>query len=129
MSLTPDFSELDLIDRDQFDMLVETGEDEAAEMIQELVDLFTSESGPKMDELIEVARLGNRQRVNRLSHALAGAAGNLGGNRLSRAARDLENNLNELSIEEIKARAAQLKSLYDETVSTFEEEIAALSEE
>jgi HPt (histidine-containing phosphotransfer) domain-containing protein len=67
--------------------------------------------------------------VNRLSHALAGAAGNLGGNRLSRAARDLENNLNELSIEEIKARAAQLKSLYDETVSTFEEEIAALSEE
>lgn len=122
-----EINDLELIDRDQFDMLVETGEDEAAEMIQELLDLFTEESGPKMDELIQAASSGDRHRVNRLAHALAGAAGNLGGNRLSKAARDLENNCNTLAGTEIQERSIQLKELYNLTVVTFESEIAALS--
>jgi len=122
----PMFADSSLIDPDQFDMLVEAGDSEAAEMLTELLDLFTEESGDNVSELLEKLQAGDEARCIRLAHALAGAAGNLGLMRLSVAARYLENNFNSHSAEERLALGQCIQALYNESIAEYRSKIAAL---
>ena len=122
-----DFSEIPVLDREQFDMLVETGEDEAAEMLGDLVSLFEEESGSQLQALMATAKQGDRERVARFAHALAGAAGNLGGLRLAQAARFVENHVQSFSADELNQAVVRIRELYDMTIQVFKREIAALA--
>lgn len=126
MPTIPDSSEIPLIDREQFDMLVETGEDEAAEMIRELLDLFTGEAGPKLEELVVAASEEDRQRCIRISHAIAGASANLGGQRLSTYARAYENAAATMSVDELSAGAQLIRDYYRITLDAMESELEKL---
>lgn len=118
--LVQDFTTISLIDQEQFDMLVETGEEEAAEMIQELLDLFTEETGPRLTDLRAVAATGDREQVARHAHAIAGASSNLGGLRLSKVARHLEYEVPVVKSDEIKSLVAEVESIYEETVGKLQ---------
>lgn len=126
MPTIPDSSEIPLIDREQFDMLVETGEDEAAEMIRELLDLFTGEAGPKLEELVLAAAADDRQRCIRISHAVAGASANLGGQRLSTYARAYENAAASMSVDDLTAGANRIQEYYIITLEAMESELEQL---
>jgi hypothetical protein len=65
---TTEHTEIPIIDREQFDMLIATGEDEAASMLNELLELYTTEAEPKLKELHMMAALVDRHRCNRIAH-------------------------------------------------------------
>jgi len=123
---TPDFTKTKTIDTEQFDMLVEAGDSEAREMLTELLDLFTGESGDNVKELVEKVAAGENERAARLAHAVAGSAGNLGLLRLSIVSRDLENQFNDYSLEERKKIAQMISDLYVESTQEYQAKIDAL---
>ncbi len=122
----PQFQDTSIIDSDQFEMLIETGEDEAAQMLQELLDLFVDETGRKLPELEQAAREGDRHRCNRIAHAIAGSSANLGGLRLSSFARAYEAAAATALQDDLIQDARSMKLLYDETVAAIQSEIQKL---
>ena len=124
----PDFSNSPLIDREQFDMLVSTGEDDAANMITELLGLYTEETEPKFAEMQKAATDLDRYKFNRLSHALAGASANLGCLRLSQLCRAYEHGAKaDLSQEDLVQGASTIETLYRLSVEAMKGEIAKIS--
>lgn len=124
MSL-PDFTSVPLIDREQFDMLVLTGEDDAANMLAELLDLFTAEAEPKFVDLAQAAAKMDRIPCNRIAHALAGASANLGCLRLSKLCREYEHGAKEtLSADDLVSGATAMEALYHISVDAMKAEIA-----
>lgn len=127
MSL-PDFSNEGLIDQDQFEMLVATGEDEAREMLDELLELYTTEAEPKFIELYSAAEEVDRHKCNRIAHALAGASANLGLLRLSHVCRAYEQGAKtDLSKEDLQDGAQAIEKLYHVSVAEMQTEINKLS--
>jgi HPt (histidine-containing phosphotransfer) domain-containing protein len=121
-----DFTQTGLIDIEQFEMLVEAGDSEAKEMLTELLDLFTGESGDNVKELVEKVASGENERATRLAHAIAGSAGNLGLLRLSVVSRDLENQFNDYSLEERKEIAQMISDLYEKSTQEYQAKIDAI---
>lgn len=123
----PDFSASPLIDREQFDMLVATGEDDAAGMLSELLGLFTGESEPKFAELNKCAATLDRYKCSRIAHALAGSSGNLGCLRLSQMCRAYEHASNGtpgLSQNELVQGALDIAAVYKISIEAMKTEIA-----
>ena len=121
------YAQTPIIDRDQFDMLIATGEDEAVAMLNELLELYTGEAEPKLKELHSAAALGDRQRCNRIAHALAGASANLGGLRLASLCRAYENSVQSQSVEQLKTGAVHIEETYHITVVEMRAEVAKIS--
>ena len=71
-------------------MLVEAGGEEAAEMLEELVELFEDEGKAKLPRMHGLLTEGNLPDLRRDAHAIAGASANLGGRRLNRIAKTVE---------------------------------------
>ncbi|MBN1404433.1 MAG: Hpt domain-containing protein [Opitutales bacterium] len=123
----PDFSNEGLIDRDQFEMLVATGEDDASGMLVELLDLYTGEAEPKFVELYEAAAEVDRHKCNRIAHALAGASANLGLLRLSHVCRAYEQGARgDMSKEDLHDGAEAIEKLYHISVAEMKVEISKL---
>jgi HPt (histidine-containing phosphotransfer) domain-containing protein len=123
----PDVSSFPFIDREQFDMLVATGEDDAVGMLTELLELFTGESEPKFAEMQKAATELDRTKCNRLAHALAGASANLGCLRLSKLARGYENGAKaDLTQPELIQGAKDIEALYRQSVTEMKAEIAKI---
>ncbi|MFA5257275.1 MAG: Hpt domain-containing protein [Opitutales bacterium] len=122
-----DFSDSPLIDREQFDMLVETGEDDASGMLVELLDLFTGEAEPKFLELHQASSDVDRHKCNRIAHALAGASANLGLLRLSMLCRAFEQGSKaEMPREALIKSATDIEALYLISVAEMRVEISKL---
>ncbi|MDP0498901.1 MAG: Hpt domain-containing protein [Verrucomicrobiota bacterium JB022] len=115
-----------VVDREQFDMLVETGEDAAAELIQELLDLFREESGPRLDALQASLGQNDTVAIGKHAHSLAGASANLGALRLSKLCRKLETETNAGNLAALPEIARHIRAEYDRAVQQFEVEIEQL---
>lgn len=126
---TEELNETPIIDQEQLDMLIMAGEDAAAEMIQELLELFEEETGPKVNELLALADESEpeRHRLARLSHSIAGSSANIGGLRLSKACRSLEQEIPSIDFSAASQRAQFIKETYTCTVSSFREELQKLA--
>ncbi len=123
---TQTHTQMPIIDREQFDMLIATGEDEAASLLRELLDLYVGEAEPKLKELKQVAAMADRYRCNRIAHALAGASANLGGQRMAAVCRAYENSADSQSQSDLVTGAEYIESVYRLTVAEMEAEIAKL---
>jgi HPt (histidine-containing phosphotransfer) domain-containing protein len=122
-----DFASLPLIDREQFDMLVATGEADAANMLNELMGLYTAEADPKFNDMRKAAVDLDRVAYNKLSHALAGASANLGCLRLSKVCREYEHGAKDtLSQDELIQGVTDIQNLYRISVKAMNEEIAKI---
>ncbi len=120
-------SQTALIDDEQINMLIETGEDAAAELIQELLDLFVEEAEPRLDSLQNALQTGDAGTAARDAHAIAGASANLGAQRLSKGARMLEHALKEeKNPAELIELLAYLRGCYKESVELFNSQISRL---
>lgn len=117
---------LPIVDREQFDMLVMTGEDAAAELIQELLDLFRQESAPRVDLLRQALSAKDTQSIVKHAHSIAGASGNLGAYRLSQLCRQLEVEARQGFSPAVLLIGAHVRTEFDRAIRTFDEEIAAL---
>jgi HPt (histidine-containing phosphotransfer) domain-containing protein len=123
----PDVSSFPFIDREQFDMLVATGEDDAVGMLTELLDLFTGEADPKFVEIHKAALELDRIKCNRQAHALAGASANLGCLRLSKLCRAYESGAKDtLTQAELIQGAKDIEALYRLSVTAMKEEIGKI---
>lgn len=123
----PSFSDSPLIDREQFDMLVATGEDDARNMLEELMDLYTGEADPKFEELRKAAADVDRHKCNRIGHALAGASANLGCLRLSMLCRAYEHGAKaDMPADDLMQGALAIEALYKISVAEMKQEIAKL---
>jgi len=123
----PDFSNSPLIDHEQFDMLVSTGEDDAVNMINELLGLYTGEAEPKFIEMQKAAADLDRYKFNRLAHALAGASANLGCLRLSQVCRAYEHGSKaDLTRDELVFGASAIEALYSLSIDAMKVEITKI---
>jgi len=123
----PDFSNSPLIDKEQFEMLVSTGEDDAVSLINELLGLFVAEADPKFLDMRKAASELDRYKFNRLAHALAGASANLGCLRLSQVCRAYEHGAKaDLTMDELVAGALAIEALYRISVEAMQAEIAKI---
>lgn len=120
------FGKTPLIDEEQIEMLVETGEDAAAELIEELIDLFVEESEPKLEEIPGNIERGEVERVVRNAHAIAGSSANLGALRLSEIARCLERQIETLSVRDQTELFGMITACYEESVRFFRSKITEL---
>ena len=122
-----DFANIPLIDREQFDMLVATGESDAVNMLTELMGLFTGEADPKFEEMRKAALELDRMKYNKLSHALAGASANLGCLRLSKVCREYEHGAKDtLSQDDLIQGVTDIQNLYRISVDAMQAEIAKI---
>ncbi|KAF0092926.1 MAG: multi-sensor hybrid histidine kinase [Puniceicoccaceae bacterium 5H] len=115
-----------VVDREQFEMLVETGEDAAAELIQELLDLFRDESAPRFEMLQESLEKQEAPAIAKHAHSLAGASANLGALRLAKLCRRLEAEAMDGHLEALEPLAGHMREQYQETLNVFEQEIVKL---
>jgi HPt (histidine-containing phosphotransfer) domain-containing protein len=119
---------LPIIDEEQINMLVEAGEDGAAELIEELLDLFQTEAAPQLEAIRSAHATRDYARAARPAHAVAGSSANLGGLRLSRLAKALELTAESGEAERFEALAPAVDALYHETVDAFAGQITRLRE-
>lgn len=115
-----------LIDDEQIEMLIETGEDAAAELIEELLNLFVEEAGPKLEDLQNAIQRGDQAEAARDAHAIAGSSANLGALRLSKAARMLEHSAKSTPTAELMELLAYLRGCYADSVQLFRGQIERL---
>ena len=121
-----EFNSLPLIDDDQIEMLVEAGEDAAAELIQELLDLFKSESTPHLQTLKDALAELDFTTASKVAHALAGSSANLGGLRLAKVAKAIEHAADVNDGNRMRLLAMHLDALLTETIKGFEAEISRI---
>lgn len=119
-------SKIPLLDQEQISMLVETGEDEAADLIQELLDLFIEEGEPRLDHLSSMIRAKDAEQVARDAHALAGSSSNIGALRLSKVAKWIEGEAKEGSLGSLDEFYAYMRACYSETITLLRNEISRL---
>lgn len=115
-----DIATLPKIDPEQFNMLVETGEDAAAELIIELVDLFQQEAGPRLDSLQASLEAQDAVAMARHAHALAGSSANLGAQRLWRVCKIMEESAPRPDWERLSACMGLVRHEYEETLGAFQ---------
>lgn len=124
-----DINEINLLpitDQEQIAMLVEAGDDGAADLIEELLDLFKEEAAPQLQAINNAIASRSFSDASRPAHALAGSSANLGGLRLSKLAKAMELAANAGDGEKLITLVPTVASLFASTVSAFEKEIAVL---
>lgn len=121
-----EINNLALIDDDQIQMLVEAGEEAAAELIQELLDLFKAESEPHLTTLKSAFAESNFPAVSRVAHALAGSSANLGGLRLAKLAKAIEHAADSQNGDLMKRLGVGIDALFVQTIEGFEKEISRI---
>ncbi|MFP4281191.1 MAG: Hpt domain-containing protein [Opitutales bacterium] len=119
---------LPITDDEQLSMLIEAGEDGAADLIEELLDLFRTEAGPQVEAMRTAITHGAGEEAARPAHAISGSSANLGGLRLSKLAKAMELAAGDGRTAELTMLSAEMQDLYNETIKAFEAEIAKLRE-
>ena len=117
---------LPIIDEEQIAMLVEAGEDGAADLIEELLDLFQAEATPQLETIRAAHASGDYAHAARAAHAIAGSSANLGGLRLSKLAKSLELSAESGATERFGSLLPSVGRLYDQTIAAFAGEISRL---
>ena len=123
---TLEIAQLPLTDEEQVTMLVEAGEDGAADLIEELLGLFETEAGPQLETLERVIKGGSYAEASRPAHAVAGSSANLGGLRLSKLAKAMEHAAMANQGDRLHELLPLLRGCYVETVASFRTEIERL---
>lgn len=121
-----EIGQLPLTDEEQLSMLVEAGEEGAAELIEELLGLFQSEAAPQLGMVKDAVGRRMAAEASRPAHAIAGSSANLGGLRLAKLAKAMELAANQDDFTRLDALLPALDMTYEATVTVFEEEIARL---
>lgn len=123
-------STLPLLDQDQIRMLIDTGGDAALQLLTELFQLFTDETGPRIEALKNAVADEDFRTVAVQAHSIAGASANLGGLRLSQLCRSVEMRiLSEEVVDpnEIRLAVQIIPGLYQQTLEAFKGEVLKLS--
>lgn len=123
-------SQAKMMDAEQIDMLVETGGEAAGELMEELLELFTSECESKMHEITGAlaAGLGAADQASKQAHAIAGSSANIGAKQLWRVAKQLESQCKDGSMAAAAATFEQLKADYITTVEILRHIVSDLVE-
>ena len=121
-----DYTQVPLIDDEQFSLVAQADEDDPAKMMRELVDLFEEESRPRMDKMAAAIETGDIETVKRQAHALAGSGGNLGAKRFSDMCRALEKEAAGMDKNLARQSVKNIVETFAGTISAFRDKIETL---
>lgn len=117
-----------LLDSDQILMLIETGEDSAAELLQELLELYESECEVKLSELRVAINRGESLSASKLAHAIAGSSANIGARKIWQMAKHVEETSKAGNSDSCASTVDELDQLYALTIKELRGIIRDLSE-
>lgn len=124
------FSDFPILDDEQVEMLTESGSPGAAELIMDLLDLFESESQGKFSEIDDALKNSDMRALERAAHAIAGSSANIGGKRLWKLCKSIEENAKEGRNEgDIPEQIKQAKTLYRETIQALRNLVQELEQQ
>lgn len=107
-----------LLDSDQVQMLISSGGDDAADLIEEILELFKEESTENLASMEASRKAGDSAQLGKSAHALAGSSANIGATQLWQSAKNLENSTKEGCCPPAEV-LDELRSLYEETITVF----------
>ncbi|HAQ57455.1 MAG TPA: hypothetical protein DEA16_03045 [Opitutae bacterium] len=110
-----------VMDREQIDMLlmIDAGDDDSATLVQELFELFKSESSDKFKKLDVVCAANDIQALRKIVHFVAGSAGNIGLARLSGFYREIEKAIDLGKLTDLSQCAAPIQTAFREACEAF----------
>jgi len=121
------YKDLPLLDDDQMEMLISTGDSMAADLIEELLGLYTDESGKLVQSVSQANVESDPKIVSREAHAIAGSSANLGVLRISKITKALELSIvSDGFTSEVLALCAGLPAVYEESVKAVKAQIAEI---
>lgn len=124
---TYDYSGLDIISRDQIDILVEAAGEDAAELLGELLEMYNDDSGPLVGQINEAFVNGELSIVSRMAHTMSGSSANIGGERVAKIASELEIAAQNGETEKSQALIPLVKEGFEATVAALNSEIEKLA--
>ncbi len=110
-----------LLDKYQVEMLRETAAECEPELLQELFDLYYCDNSARVEQIRPAIAKADWSEAAKLAHAIAGSSSNMGGNRVSKLSKLLENNVNEERFADLDAIAEQIEIEFARTIEAFRE--------
>lgn len=105
-----------LLDMDTLNDLRTMLDDGLDELLQE----YLKDSRRLLQELEEVAGLGDQERLSSLAHALKGSSGNLGVSQVYRLSEALEQDARAGRLDDAPARVSELQQVYQRSCEALE---------
>jgi HPt (histidine-containing phosphotransfer) domain-containing protein len=115
-----------LFDYEQIDMLIESGGDEAAALLREIVDLYLEESELAFTQLAPALEGRDGESVRRLAHSLAGSSANIGARKVWADCKELEKLADEGKVDQFPQTTTDLKATFDTTLKALQQLIVRL---
>lgn len=116
-----------LLDAVQLGILVEAGGAEAPELLDELTELMIDNSQSRLTDMLQQLEGGQiPSSIQSFFHGLAGAAANLGCERLFQEARHLEHHAVTYSPTDLQKRIRTIESLLQQSTALIREKANAL---
>jgi HPt (histidine-containing phosphotransfer) domain-containing protein len=112
-------SQSHLLDHEQLEMLIEAGGEESSSLLDEIFDLFESESVEKLEELKRYKAEANFEMLGKSAHALSGSSANIGGRELASRAKQIEDLCKSQRGDEAARLVDQLEVLYKDTITAL----------
>lgn len=100
-------------------MLLEASPDDAESLFEEIIELFREESAVNLESIEGSIVEGDRHKLGRAMHALAGSSANIGAQRLWEAAKSAEEAAESEPFSRIRAEVGELRRLRDESLLEF----------
>lgn len=110
---------LSLLDKEQLQMLVDAGGSESYDLFNEILELYIEESAAKIEEIKAHRDSGDYDMMGRAAHALSGSSANIGGLRVWKISKEMENLCKEENGPQAAAHIEDLESVYMRTVEAL----------
>jgi HPt (histidine-containing phosphotransfer) domain-containing protein len=110
-----------LLDKEQLQMLIESGSPESIELFREILGLFEEESLRKLDDLTASVNSGNFEDLSRSAHALAGSSANIGGREVWQQAKKIEDLCKSGDGQSACELVPELKATYQLTITALKD--------
>ena len=108
-----------LLDKEQLQMLIDAGGSESYDLFNEILELYIEESSIKIEEIKTYRDSGDFEMMGRAAHALSGSSANIGGLRVWKISKEMENLCKGDNGHQAAVHIAELESVYLRTVEAL----------
>ena len=108
-----------LLDQSTLSALSSLGDEDDAEMVGELVDLFAEEAPRLISSMREAAGRGDDEELRRSAHSLKGSSGYLGATLLASRAHEVEQRARASETDGVEKRIEELAALSERVVTAL----------
>lgn len=118
---------ISVLDSKQLDMLIGVAGDNAAELLQDLIEVFIEENTPHIEGLRQAVDAADFVLAAKRAHFIAGSSANLGGQRLSLLCTAMEKEAPYADAAGLLKMIVQIEEEFQLTVKSLRKEIEKLA--